>query len=79
MRTGITVFWGQYGLAIPFTPKVTMLFGDPITPPSHSGGEEPVPSELIDQLHDEYINAITDMFNKYKAECGYPEATLEIL
>lgn len=80
LRTGITIFWGQYGLLIPFTPKVTMLFAEPITPPTEGwNGEGPVPQELIDQLHATYIKAITDLFDKYKEVCGYPEATLEIL
>jgi hypothetical protein len=32
-RMGLTIFWGQYGLPIPYAPKVTMVIGKPIPVP----------------------------------------------
>ena len=78
LRMGITIFWGQFGLPIPFAPKVTMCIADPLVVEKWCG-EGPVPSELIDQLHARYIRSIQDLFEKYKVQAGYPNSKLEIM
>lgn len=49
-RAGVTIFWGHFGLPIPFTPRVTLCIGDPI-PVKKWTGEGKVPAELIEELH----------------------------
>lgn len=49
LRAGVTIFWGHFGLPIPFTPRVTMCIADPI-PVTKWVGDGPVPEELIDEL-----------------------------
>ena len=39
----------------------------------------PIPQHVIDDLHNTYISALTEVFNKYKAVAGYPDAVLEIV
>lgn len=41
-------------------------------------GKVIIPQEAIEELHEKYIQSITEMFNRYKAEAGYPEAILEV-
>lgn len=80
VRAGVTFFWGRYGLPIPFTPKVTIVVGEPITPPTEGwDGVGPVPFELIEKLHQTYMDKITELFDKYKADCGCSDAVLQIL
>lgn len=77
-RIGITIFWGKYNLPIPFFPKVTLCVADPIIVKKWEG-DGPVPSELIDEVHQKYALALKGLFDKYKTLAGYPNAELEII
>jgi 1-acyl-sn-glycerol-3-phosphate acyltransferase len=77
MRMGVTVFIGQFGLPIPFAPRVTMCFGEPLGVKEWTG-EGAIPEELIETLHREYMEGIRELFDKYKAAAGYPDAVLEV-
>lgn len=71
------------GLPIPFSPRVTLCLADPIEVKAVEGvrgedGKVTIPQEAIEELHQKYLLSITEMFNKYKAAAGYPDAVLEI-
>jgi hypothetical protein len=71
------------GLPIPFSPRVTLCLGDAIEVNAVKGvkgedGKVTIPQDAIEELHQKYILAITDMFNRYKAAAGYPDAVLEV-
>lgn len=76
-RIGGTMFFGHFGLPIPFSPRMTMCFADPL-PVVKWTGEGPIPNEMVDALHTEYIQALIDLFEKYKAAAGHPTAVLEV-
>ena len=77
LRTGLTVYWGQFGLPIPYIPPhgVSLVIGPPIR--VNKLGPDP-PQDQVDTLHTKYIDAVRDLFDKYKAEAGYPTATLDV-
>jgi len=50
LRTGITMFFGQYLLPIPYPAKVSICIGKPI-PVAKWDGEGKVSSEAIEELH----------------------------
>lgn len=83
LKVGITIFWGQFGLPIPFAPKVTMVIGQPIPPPKIAWSSKPEDkgkmSEAIDGLHQTFMKEMLTLFDDHKALAGYPEAVLEIL
>lgn len=54
LRMGLTIFWGYFGLPIPFQPRVTMVIADPIEVPKWTG-EGKIPSELMDKVHKQVI------------------------
>ena len=71
------------GLPIPFSPRVTLCLGDAIEVNAVKGvkgedGKVTIPQDAIEELHQKYILSITDMFNRYKAAAGYPDAVLEV-
>jgi len=89
-QAAFTIFWGQYGLPVPFPCKCSMVLGDPIVPVvgsmcEESSGEkrtarkilEPTPEEIEDLL-ERYMDALRRLFDQYKAQAGYPNAELEI-
>lgn len=78
LQLGVTIFWGRFYLPIlPLTPKVTICIAEPL-PVQKWDQPGPVPDEMIDKLHSQYLDAIQRLFDDYKVAAGYPDATLEI-
>ena len=62
--------------------QVSCVLGDPIPPPKWDSNKEPgskVPDELINELHATLLKDMVQLFEKYKAAAGYPDAVLEIV
>ena len=38
----------------------------------------PIPSELIDELHEKFLKEMIALFDKYKEIAGHPNAILEV-
>lgn len=77
---GITIFWGQFGLPIPFPAKVTMVIGKPIPPPAVKDlNDKEELSGAVNDLHETFMKAIVALFDRYKGLAGYPESSLDIL
>jgi len=71
----------RWGIPIPFLSHNVPLFlcvGQPITVKKVSP-TCPEFTSYVDQKHEEFIEALKGLFEKYKVECGYPDAVLEIL
>ncbi len=77
-KLGLTYFWGHFGLPIPFTPRMTIIVGKSLPLPKGWSGRGEIPERLIDEYHAAYLREITNMFDKYKAAAGYPDAQLEV-
>jgi hypothetical protein len=54
-----------------------MAIGNPIPIPEIT--DKMNKEEIIDQLHQQFMNEMIALFDQYKAAAGYPDATLEIL
>eukprot|EP01041_Mallomonas_annulata_P008280 gene8280-17036_t len=78
LRLGITLFWGRFFLPIPYSPKVTLCIGDPISVKKWEGDRASIPNELVEELLNKYIDELKTLFDTYKAAAGYPDAVLEI-
>jgi len=57
---------------------LVMCIGKPI-PVNKMSPTCPEFSAYVDQKHKEFVDALQCLFDKYKVECGYPDAQLEIL
>jgi hypothetical protein len=77
LKAGMTIFWGHFGLPIPFFPKVTITIADPIEVTKWEG-EGKIPQDQVEALHAKYVTSIQELFDTYKAAAGYPDAVLEI-
>lgn len=81
-KLGLTLFSGQFGLPfVPFAPKCSLCLGPPLKLPAETtaSGEMRTDEERIEELHKAYMISITQLFEHYKAEAGYPDAKLEIV
>jgi 1-acyl-sn-glycerol-3-phosphate acyltransferase len=77
MQVGMTIFWGRWGMPIPFAPRVSMVIGEPIVPPEVKDEKEL--SKAIDELHEKFMKEMIALFDKYKEQAGYGNAELDIL
>ncbi len=76
LRASLTLFWGQYGLPIPYPAKVTMVFGQPIFVEKYGAAKleegkkvSKPPQKEIDALHEVYVEQFRVLYNKYKKVC----------
>ena len=76
LRMSLILFWGRWGLPIPFPVPITFAVGRTI----EVGGPHEHPSdELVDRVHRLYVDAIERLFETYKHEYGWGSRTLRVL
>lgn len=68
------IFFGHLGTAMPKRVPIHIVIGRPIEVPQQ---DEPDPA-LVQAYLDKFIGAMQAMFEKHKADAGYPNLTLEI-
>ena len=90
LKGGIALYYGQYYLPVPHTPKLSMVLGDPIYPVENTSERNVNGNKLtckrianptdaqVEELMDRYVNALQCLFEQYKVEAGYPNDRLVI-
>jgi len=89
---GLTLYYGQCFLPIPYNPQLSMVLGNPIYPITIENTEPNVcgekitckridnpTTEQVEELMDRYTNALQCLFDQYKVEAGYPNDTLKVI
>lgn len=71
----IPVYWGYYGSPVPYRVDQTLVVGEPI----HVDRVEKPTAEQVAELHRRFVDAVRDLFDKHKAECGFPDRTLRVV
>lgn len=69
------------GIPIPYWPRklpVTICFGKAVKVKQLSPTDPNFHAE-VDETHGRFISALQSLFERFKGECGYPDAVLEIL
>eukprot|EP00308_Calcidiscus_leptoporus_P022171 CAMPEP_0119365672 /NCGR_PEP_ID=MMETSP1334-20130426/12588_1 /TAXON_ID=127549 /ORGANISM="Calcidiscus leptoporus, Strain RCC1130" /LENGTH=354 /DNA_ID=CAMNT_0007381705 /DNA_START=132 /DNA_END=1196 /DNA_ORIENTATION=+ len=74
-QTSLFLYWGRFGLPIPRRVNITMLFGAPI---SVEHIEHPS-QQQVDELHEKYLQAIQQLFDKHRAALGWNHKTLRVV
>lgn len=90
LKGGIALYYGQYFLPIPHTPRISMVLGDPIYPVENTSERNVNGNKLtckrianptdeqVYELMDRYVDALQCLFEQYKVEAGYPNDRLVI-
>lgn len=91
IKGGLTLFYGRFYLPVPYNPRISMVFGDPIYPVENTSMKnvngdkqtcervENPTSEQVEELLERYVDAMQRLFEQYKVEAGYPNETLKII
>ena len=72
LRTAIIIFWGRFGLPIPYRTPLLTAIGKPMVCPKV---ENPSP-ELVNEYHEKYLQATRDLYEKYRNTMGWSNRPL---
>ena len=56
LRMGIALFYGPCFLPIPYTPRVTFCYGEPLPVMKWDVSKGPIPDDLINSMHEKVKN-----------------------
>lgn len=74
VKASLVVFWGRWGLPVPFKVPLTFAIGEAL-----SVERNPAPSpEQVDALHSRFCEALTAVFDRYKGGYGWGNKVLEL-
>lgn len=80
LRISLCFLYGVGGLPIPFRKKLLYVIGSPIHPPSDMPKiGTPEFDQKVDDVHLEFCDAMTKLFDKYKQYYGWDHKTLRIV
>lgn len=79
LRVSLVLFFGQFGLPIPFRQRLLYVLGKPIYPPTHTHSPTANQNELLDDFRSNYCNELMRCFDRHKESYGWDAKTLNIL
>jgi 1-acyl-sn-glycerol-3-phosphate acyltransferase len=77
IRASIVVFFGVWGLPIPFRQKLLYVMGNPITPPPAGGDTRE--QEAVDDMHRQFCDELLRIFDRHKEAYGWGHKSLKLL
>ena len=89
LRVSVIVFYGVWGLPIPFRQRLTYVVGDPIPPPSPpttistgvgaDGTTTVVDEAQVDAMYEQFCQELHRLFERHKEAYGWGHKTLRLL
>ena len=73
IRASVVIFYGVFGLPIPYRQRLLYVIGDPIHPPVAAG------EQAVDEMHQRFCNELLRIFDRNKDSYGWHNKTLKIL
>lgn len=78
-RISICVFFGRWGLPIPFRQKLLYLMGNPIFPPEAAAEGSEEFQRQVDEMHKRFCDELIRIFDRHKESYGWGNKTLRLV
>lgn len=85
LRISLCLFFGPWGLPIPFRQRLLYVMGRPIFPPNvMDGSERPVEGNpdfdrQVDEMHSRFCDELLALFDRYKKSYGWDKKELHLI
>jgi 1-acyl-sn-glycerol-3-phosphate acyltransferase len=79
IRASIVIFYGLWGLPIPFRQKLLYVVGNPIDPIAIGIDHPQSESDIVNVLHQQFCDELHRIFNRHKEAYGWENKSLHIL
>jgi 2-acylglycerol O-acyltransferase 2 len=76
LRISLCIFFGAWGLPVPFRQKLTYVMGNPMWPDKRSAQSF---EDQVDAMHSEFCKELTNLFERYKGSYGWDHKTLKLV
>ena len=79
VQTSIVLFWGRWGLPVPFRTPLLYAIGAPLDGHLYQGGAGEDNEAQVDVLHAQFCDALVKLFDSHKADYGWAHKTLRVV
>ena len=79
VQTSIVLFWGRWGLPVPFRTPLLYAIGAPLDSHLYQGGAGEDNEAQVDVLHAQFCDALVKLFDSHKADYGWAHKTLRVV
>ena len=84
LRVALVIFFGQFGLPIPFRQRLLYVIGEPIYPPAndignrltYDAGKSGLLDEQADEMRKRFCDELVRIFNRHKESYGWGHKNL---
>ena len=77
IRASIVVFYGVWGLPVPYRQKLLYVVGNPIYPPSTAAASNP--DLAVNIMHEQFCTELHRIFDRHKEAYGWGNKSLHVL
>lgn len=77
LRASICIFFGVWGLPIPFRQRLSYVVGETIHPPSTESGV--FTDQQVQEMHQRFCDELLRIFDRHKEAYGWGHKTLKLL
>lgn len=75
IRMSIVIFFGVWGLPIPFRQRLSYVMGDPIVPSSSSSNVE----DQVEDMYQRFCTELLRLFERHKDAYGWGHKSLKLI
>ena len=86
LRVSLCLFWGRWGLPVPFRTPISFCFGEPIRPPPNENKEvpkgaakPPVSKEAVEALHEQLLRETRRIYEATAPSYGWAARPLKFV
>jgi hypothetical protein len=76
IRASLVIFFGKFGLPIPFRQRLLYVMGNPIQPPSNNAGES---ATAVEEMYQQFCDELVRLFERHKEHYGWGHKKLKLL